>query len=448
MTQWSKITPDPIPAAAAAAPASTSAAARRPKPASVAYPSTPVFSSAPATPAPSTTDRRASSRGLRSVVGASVLAAILASGGTVGILSATHPAAAPTSAAATPDAVPAKIITDADLPAIVETARQSVVTITADGISAGRRVAVQHPGHRRRVRRHPHRGRLRPHEPPRRRGAQALTVALSDGTRVPGRGRPDLRQRRPRADQDGRERAEAATIGDSSKIKVGQTAIAIGSPLGTFTETVTKGIVSALDREITVSDEQTGRPIHLSGLIQTDAAINPGNSGGPLLDARANVIGINTAVASNAEGLGFAIPIKEAADLIAWPAAPPARADEHPPLDRSRRSQRLRQPDASRAPPTGGNPCASSCFAIVVLLVVGGGGAVFVGVGGFSRRRPRRRPSSRRRPRSATSPTRSRRPATVAATSQLRPRVRPGRHDPSTTRPRRTRGDPADVARS
>jgi serine protease Do len=97
---------------------------------------------------------------------------------------------------------------------------------------------------------------------------------------------------------------------------VGQTAIAIGSPLGTFTETVTRGIVSGLNREITVQDEATRRPVTLRGLIQTDAAINPGNSGGPLLDASGAVIGIDTAVAASAEGLGFAIPISAAADLI------------------------------------------------------------------------------------------------------------------------------------
>src|SRR6185295_19583586 len=107
-----------------------------------------------------------------------------------------------------------------------------------------------------------------------------------------------------------------AKLGETSKIVVGQTAIAIGSPLGTFTETVTKGIVSALDRSIQVQDEETGRPVTLSGLIQTDAAINPGNSGGPLLNAAGEVVGVNTATAATAEGIGFAIPIKEAQSLI------------------------------------------------------------------------------------------------------------------------------------
>ena len=102
-----------------------------------------------------------------------------------------------------------------------------------------------------------------------------------------------------------------------STVQVGQTVIAIGSPLGTFTETVTKGILSATGRTITVRDETTGRPETLTGLLQTDAAINPGNSGGPLLDAAGRVIGVNTAVSTNAEGLGFAIPITAAASLIA-----------------------------------------------------------------------------------------------------------------------------------
>ncbi len=92
-------------------------------------------------------------------------------------------------------------------------------------------------------------------------------------------------------------------LGDSDKLKVGQTVIAIGSPLG-LTETVTMGIVSALNREI------EGHPGE--GFIQTDAAINPGNSGGPLIDADGAVVGINTAIIMGAQGLGFAVPINQA----------------------------------------------------------------------------------------------------------------------------------------
>ena len=108
----------------------------------------------------------------------------------------------------------------------------------------------------------------------------------------------------------------AVTLGNSDAVAVGETAIAIGSPLGSYTETVTRGIISGLNRQITVTDQSTGRQSSLDGLIQTDAAINPGNSGGPLLDGAGNVVGINTAVATNAEGLGFAIPIGAASELI------------------------------------------------------------------------------------------------------------------------------------
>jgi putative serine protease PepD len=106
-------------------------------------------------------------------------------------------------------------------------------------------------------------------------------------------------------------------LGDSSAIQVGQLAIAIGSPLGTFTDSVTQGIVSGVNRSITVGDRATGTQENLSGLIQTDASINPGNSGGPLLDASGSVIGIVTASASNAQDVGFAIPINQAKSLIA-----------------------------------------------------------------------------------------------------------------------------------
>jgi V8-like Glu-specific endopeptidase len=107
------------------------------------------------------------------------------------------------------------------------------------------------------------------------------------------------------------------TLGDSSSVQVGQLAIAIGSPLGTFTDSVTQGIVSGVNRTITVSEQGTRNQEDLTGLIQTDAAINPGNSGGPLLDASGSVIGIITASSSNAQDMGFAIPINQAKSMIA-----------------------------------------------------------------------------------------------------------------------------------
>jgi S1-C subfamily serine protease len=108
----------------------------------------------------------------------------------------------------------------------------------------------------------------------------------------------------------------AATIGDSSSIKPGQLAVAIGSPLGTFTNSVTSGVISALGRDVPVTDPTTGQQHVLHNLIQTDAAINPGNSGGPLIDGAGTVIGINTAVAGDAQGIGFAIPVNIAKPIM------------------------------------------------------------------------------------------------------------------------------------
>jgi S1-C subfamily serine protease len=104
----------------------------------------------------------------------------------------------------------------------------------------------------------------------------------------------------------------AAPIGRSAELKVGQLAIAIGSPLGTYTSTVTTGIVSATGRTVVVDPT-----LRLTNLIQTDAAINPGNSGGPLLDAAGQVVGINTAVERGSTGIGFAIPIDIARPIMA-----------------------------------------------------------------------------------------------------------------------------------
>ena len=107
-----------------------------------------------------------------------------------------------------------------------------------------------------------------------------------------------------------------ARIGDSDSIEVGQQAVAIGSPLGEFTDSVTSGIISALRRSIQVEDGST-----ISNLIQTDTAINPGNSGGPLLNIKGEVIGINTAVAGGSQGIGFAIPINIARPLLGQASA-------------------------------------------------------------------------------------------------------------------------------
>ncbi len=98
-------------------------------------------------------------------------------------------------------------------------------------------------------------------------------------------------------------------LGDSDQIRQGDWAIAIGNPLG-FEHTVTIGVISALGRPIQIPT-QAGEVRYHRNLIQTDAAINPGNSGGPLLNIQGEVIGINTAVAMQARGIGFAIPVNE-----------------------------------------------------------------------------------------------------------------------------------------
>jgi len=265
---------------------------------------------------------------MRSILAMSLLSAAVASGTTAALVvglggggsAGRDPQAASAPADATPIAVVAMTkqgVEMADLTDMVARVTPSVVTITADGSSThgfsggtfptsgvGSGVILTSDGY---VLTNKHVVE----------GSQSLTVKLSDGAEYPATlvaESPDTDLALIKVDATG---LTAASIGDSSQIQVGETAVAIGSPLGTFTETVTRGIVSALGRTITVTDETTGRPDTLTDLIQTDAAINPGNSGGPLLDASGAVIGIDTAVSTNAEGLGFAIPIAEAAALIA-----------------------------------------------------------------------------------------------------------------------------------
>ena len=281
------------------------------------------------TPAPSTAAPRrtgGSRRGATSVVIAAVLSAVLAAGGTAALVAGPL---APSSTG-TPPAAPAAVTiagattapSPPELTDVVASVRDSVVTITSEGFSArgfgqipssgvGSGVILSADGYIL-TNRHVVAG------------SQSLTVELADGRQFPATivkqsDKTDLAL--VKIDASG---LKPAVIGDAATTPVGATVIAIGSPLGTFTETVTKGILSGTGRTITVQDEATGRPETLTNLLQTDAAINPGNSGGPLLDANGRVIGINTAVSTDAQGLGFAIPISEAAALIAQATGSPA----------------------------------------------------------------------------------------------------------------------------
>ena len=103
-------------------------------------------------------------------------------------------------------------------------------------------------------------------------------------------------------------------LGDSTKLRVGDPVIAIGNPFG-YSRTVTTGIVSALQRQITAPNN-----FQIDNVIQTDASINPGNSGGPLIDARGEVVGINSQIATGGAngsvGIGFAVPINTAKEIV------------------------------------------------------------------------------------------------------------------------------------
>jgi S1-C subfamily serine protease len=107
-----------------------------------------------------------------------------------------------------------------------------------------------------------------------------------------------------------------APIGNSADLEPGQLAIAIGNPLGDFENTITTGVVSGLGRQIQASGSSQASGEQLNNLIQTDAAINPGNSGGPLVNSGGQVIGVNTAINPDAQGIGFSIPIDVAKPIM------------------------------------------------------------------------------------------------------------------------------------
>ena len=157
-------------------------------------------------------------------------------------------------------------------------------------------------------------------------GSQTLTVTFTDGTSV------EANIKGTNADHDiaviavpmkelsdeTLDTIAVATLGDSTKLNIGEPAIAIGNALG-YGQSVTTGVISAVDRESTTVDETTGETVS-SGvkLIQTDAAINPGNSGGALVNANGEVIGISSSklAGTMVEGMGYAIPISDVSDII------------------------------------------------------------------------------------------------------------------------------------
>jgi serine protease Do len=284
----------------------------------------PAAGNATAPPPGASRDPARQRRGTRlgAILGASLLSATLASAATVVLVRQTTPAATATPATATTTSTTVtQAVKVVDLTDVVAAARESVVTITANGITTqgfspfgqvtegiGSGVILTTSGYIL-TNRHVVDN------------STSLTVELADGRTFPATivreaSATDLAL--IRIDATG---LAAASIGSSAALEVGQTALAIGSPLGTYTETVTQGIISGLGRKVTVTNELTRRQTTLTNLIQTDAAINAGNSGGPLLDAAGSVIGINTATSTSAEGIGFAIPIDAATELISVAAA-------------------------------------------------------------------------------------------------------------------------------
>ena len=152
-------------------------------------------------------------------------------------------------------------------------------------------------------------------------GASKVDIRLADGTKVPGEiVGSDTFSDIAVVKISSEKVTTVAEFGDSSKLNVGETAIAIGSPLGSeYANTVTQGIISSLNRNVSLKS-QDGQAISTKA-IQTDTAINPGNSGGPLINIQGQVIGITSSkIASNGgtavEGLGFAIPSNDAQNII------------------------------------------------------------------------------------------------------------------------------------
>lgn len=153
------------------------------------------------------------------------------------------------------------------------------------------------------------------------RGTTSVSLTLSDGTQLDSVeviGRTNDNDPLDIAflkikDKKGKD-LKPARLGDSAKVQVGDKVIAIGNALGQFQNTVTSGIISGYGRTVEAGDTEGTET--LQNLFQTDAAINQGNSGGPLVNIKGEIIAINTAIAGNAEGIGFAIPVNDIAGLV------------------------------------------------------------------------------------------------------------------------------------
>ena len=267
-------------------------------------------------PAPvETAPRKRGGAGVGTVIAASIMSAVLASTGTVAVLNQTGAFDQPAPASSTSNAQPiagqqpvtideSSAVIDAAGrigPAVVKISTQGNTqdpfgTIPSSGVGSGfiydangwiltnRHVIAD---------------------------ADTLKVELKDGRRFDGKvyGIDTLTDLAVvKVDATG---LPVAPLGKSDGLKIGQLVVAIGSPLGTYSFSVTSGIVSGKGRDIQV-DSGT----RINNLIQTDAAINPGNSGGPLADASGAVVGINTAVATDSSGIGFAIPIDIARPIM------------------------------------------------------------------------------------------------------------------------------------
>jgi putative serine protease PepD len=265
-------------------------------------------------------------RGRRGVVAVAVAATLVAGGlgGTVGALIGSAQADQAVSQSGPASAAPASVNTPADLTAVVAKVTPSVVQVNVTmrgGAGVGSGVIISSDG---KVLTNAHVVS----------GADQVTITLSDGRTVDA----TIVGADPAKDlaviqAQGVSGLTAATLGDSNSVRVGEEVIAIGSPAG-LQGTVTTGIVSALDREVSVPAEQRSQsPYGMSGedstvsyqAIQTDASINQGNSGGPLFNTAGEVIGLNSAIYSpvsgpdgsaGSVGIGFAIPINTAKEVI------------------------------------------------------------------------------------------------------------------------------------